>query len=157
MNRWIPLLGACSILLASCGGLWNAANRSSLQTDVAQVLSVAPAEQSMRCAMVDRTRTGYCVLPADEAQVRAWSGTLGLSPRTASLTDVDSVPPLASEGPVGCLDEGNFGQIEGRPTYWIGARPEALALENGGQFEYMLLIFDPAAAQACVQVSYAYG
>ncbi len=157
MNSQIPVLGACFILLASCSGLWNAANRSSLETDVAQVLSIDPAEVSMQCAMVDTTRTGYCVLPADETQVDAWARSLGLSPRRASLSDGESVPPLASEGPVGCLDAGRSGAVEGQPAYWIGARPTSLALGSGGQFEYLLLIFDPAAAQACVQVSYAYG
>lgn len=157
MTRQVFLLGACSILLTSCSGLWNAANRSSLETDVAQVMSIDPAERSMRCAMLDGTRSGYCLLPADATEVGAWAGELGLSLRTASLDDVESLPPLTSEGPVGCLDAASFGQVEGHPPYWIGGRPDSLALDSGGQFEYMLLIFDPAAAQACVQVSYAYG
>lgn len=48
-------------------------------------------------------------------------------------------------------------EVEGLPGYWIGARPESLALGSGGQFEYLLLIFDAETSQACVQVSYAYG
>ena len=157
MTRLALLLGVCSLLLTSCGRAWDAVNRDALRDDVAHVLSVDPAKSSMRCGMVDATRSGYCLLPADASQVSAWSRDLGLDARTASQEDVGSVPPLASEGPVGCLDPGIYGPIDGLPAYWIGGRPNALGLSGGGQFEYLLLLFDEAASQACVQVSYAYG
>jgi len=157
MIRQALLLSACAILTASCSGLWNAANRSALQADVATILSIDPAQIPMKCAMIGGTRSGYCVLPADEMQIVAWADRLGLSARTVSLQDVETVPPLASEGPVGCLAASTFDSIEGMPAYWIAGRPAALELEGGGQFEYLLLIHDPASASACVQASYAYG
>jgi len=111
----------------------------------------------MKCAMIGGTRSGYCVLPADATQVVSWADTLGLSARAVSLQDVATLPPLASEVPVGCLDESTLEGIEGLPAYWITGRPAALKLEGGGQFEYLLLIHDPAAASVCLQASYAYG
>jgi hypothetical protein len=157
MNRQALLLSACAILTASCSGLWNAVNRSALEADVAHVLSIDPSQIPMECTMIGGTRSGTCVLPADETQVAAWAERLGLSARTVSLQDVETAPPLASEGPVGCLDAPGGEGIEGLPAYWIAGRPAALALEGGGQFEYLLLIHDPAAARACVQASYASG
>jgi hypothetical protein len=111
----------------------------------------------MQCAMIDGTRSGYCVLPADGLKVDDWASLVRLNRRPVAMTDVETVPPLASEGPVGCLDTGTFPMVDGMTAYYLGGRPESLALIGGGQFEYMLLIFDPATARACIQVSYAYG
>ncbi|MCJ7513490.1 MAG: hypothetical protein MUO23_11035 [Anaerolineales bacterium] len=151
------LLLVLSILLTSCGPLWNAVNRSTLKLDVAEALGPQALDLQLRCEMVDSTRTGYCLVPADREQVIGWAGALGMSASTASTASAQTLPPLASEGRVGCLAPENFGDVEGLPAYWVGGRPEALILSGGGRFEYMLLLHNPDTGQACVQVSYAYG
>jgi hypothetical protein len=137
--------------------MWNAANRSALEADLAQILALDPSQPPMQCAMIGGTRSGYCVLPVEEMQVVAWADGLGLSARPMALEEAQSVPPLGAEGPVGCLDPSALNGEDVLPTYWIAGRPAALQLEGGGQFEYLLLIHDPASGKACVQVSYAYG
>jgi hypothetical protein len=50
-----------------------------------------------------------------------------------------------------------FGEVRGLPAYWVAGRPEQLKISGGGQFEYMLLIFNASTGRSCIQVSYAYG
>jgi hypothetical protein len=153
--RIVALAVACT-LLVSCGGLWNLANRSALAADVAEVMDEAD-DPDLQCAMIGVTRAGYCLLPASEGAVSGWATSLGLASGTASLDRPETVPPLAAEGAVGCLDAQVFVEVDGLPAYWLGGRPSQLSLSNGGQFEYMLLLYDPETGRACVQVSYAYG
>jgi len=82
---------------------------------------------------------------------------LELEARIVSLADPSTVPPIVTDGEIGCLDPDTFGSVDGLPAYWLGGRPDQLSLANGGQFEYMFLLFNTATGLVCVQVAYAYG
>lgn len=138
--------------------LWDAANRSSLAKDVAEVLAAPDlAPGALACHMAGRTRTGYCLFETDQALVKDIANRLHLEGRTTAPEAPRTIPPLVVEGAVGCFAAGVGGSAEGLPAYWAGGRPPQLALSGGGQFEYLLLLYNPATRQTCVQVSYAYG
>ncbi len=107
--------------------------------------------------MIDSARSGYCLSSSNQAQIEEIVARLDLDYRVASFENNVTIPPIVSEGEVGCLDENVFGQVDGLPAYYIGGRPDQLSLTSGGQFEYLLLLFNPETWQACTQVSYAYG
>jgi hypothetical protein len=145
-------------MLMACNFPWNVLNRDSLRADVAEVLALPDVDPlDLSCQMVGTTRTGYCLLTADSAWVEQIAGALALEYRVASLARAETLPPMLSEGLVGCLASEDFGPVEELPAYWVDGRPPALALGSGGQFEYLLLLHNPATHQVCVQVSYAYG
>jgi hypothetical protein len=146
----------CSLLLAC--DLWTLANRTPLTTDVNELLSTAATTPlDLTCNMLEGTRSGYCLFTADEEMVEEMAARLELDARIASLADRSTVPPIVTDGETGCLDPGIFGSVDGLPAYWLGGRPDQLSLADGSQFEYMLLLFNNATGQGCVQVAYAYG
>ncbi len=152
------LNGAIGLTLLACNFLWNSANRVPLKSDVNEVLD--PANTSgldLTCAMIDTTRSGYCLFMADEGKIEEIAARLELDYRVASFDKDDTIPPLVLDGKVGCLDENVFGIADGLPAFYIAGRPGQLSLAGGGQFEYLLLLFNPETGQACTQVSYAYG
>ena len=143
---------------AGCGPVWSALNRTSLQADVGEVLSRGFEDPpKIECRMIGTTRSGYCTFAQDGASALALAEELGLESRYADLNDPASIPPPAVEGMVGCLSPEVLGSVDGLPAYWIGERPEVLRLQNGSQFEYLMLILGPDTGQVCIQVSYAYG
>ena len=144
--------------VAGCSALWSVANRRGLEADLREVLGAyLDVQPEMDCAMVGTTRTGYCLFDAQAESVRDLAEEMGMEARAVDLHDPGSLPPLQVEGRVGCLSAEVFGQVQGLPAYWLGGRPDALALQSGGRFEYLLLVFDPAAGRACALASYAYG
>lgn len=144
--------------MIACSSLWNLTNRNSLIANVTEVLAATGEDQlELTCQMVDTTRTGYCIFDAHKELIEQIATRLGLDYRTASLEEPDTLPPLGSEGMMGCLSAGVFDNIEGLPAYWVGGRPITLSLSDGGQFEYLLLLYNSLTEQSCVQVSYAYG
>ena len=152
------LNGVIGLTLLACNFLWNSANRVPLESDVKEVLDPATtAKLDLKCSMIDSTRSGYCLFSSNQAQIEEIAARLDLDYRVVSFENSESVPPVISEGEVGCLDEDVFGAVDGLPAYYIGGRPDQLSLANGGQFEYLLLLFNPETGQACTQVSYAYG
>lgn len=152
------LNGVIVLTLLACNFLWNAANRTPLESDVNEFLDPAnTAQLDLNCSMIESTRSGYCLFVADEEQIEEIAARLNLDYRAASLEINETVPPVVSEGKVGCLDEDVFGKVDGFPAYYIGGRPDQLLLAGGGQFEYLLLLFNPETGQVCTQVSYAYG
>lgn len=156
MIRKLSLLLTAASLTA-CSALWSTANRGALEADLRRVLD-APAEApGWECSMVGTTRTGYCRFEADASWLRSAAEELGMQRTAVGLHDPAGLPPLQSEGLTGCLSAEVFGPAQDLPAYWLGGRPEALALESGGQFEYLLLLIDPATGAACAQAAYAYG
>jgi hypothetical protein len=157
-----PILMSLLLLLpaaaAGCSPVWGALNRTSLRADVGEVLTRGLEDPpKIECRMIGTTRSGYCTFEQDSASALALAEELGLESGYVDLNDPASVPPAAVEGMVGCLSAEVLGSVDGLPAYWIGGRPEALKLQNGGQFEYLMLAMDPDTGQACVQDSYAYG
>jgi hypothetical protein len=145
-------------LTASCGSLWNMANRDLLRSGMVEVLSpIAVASDDLECQMIGSTRTGYCLLATTPEMVTTIATSLALDYRVANPDDPITLPPIAGEGKLGCLSSEVFGEVRGLPAYWIAGRPEQLKIKGGGQFEYMLLLFNPATGRSCIQVSYAYG
>jgi len=133
-------------------------NRDSLTANVTEVLVASDEDRlELSCKMVDTTRTGYCIFVTHQELIEQVASKLGLDFRTASLELPGNLPPLGSEGMVGCLSAGVFDSIEGLLAYWVGGRPAQLSLSDGGQFEYLLLLYNSSTELACVQVSYAFG
>jgi hypothetical protein len=152
------LSGVIGLSLLACNFLWNSANRNTLESDVNEVLyPINAAQLDLECSMIATTRSGYCLFEANKGQIEEIGARLDLDYRLASFENNETIPPVVSEGKVGCLDENVFGQVDGLPAYYIGGRPDQLSLTGGGQFEYLLLLFNPETGQACAQVSYAYG
>jgi hypothetical protein len=152
------LTGGIGLTLLACNFLWNSANRNTLEFDVKEALDPATTAQlDLKCSMIETTRSGYCLFDANENQIKEIAAGLDLDYRLASFENIGTIPPVVSEGKVGCLDENLFSQVDGLPAYSIGGRPDQLSLTSGGQFEYFLLLFNPETGQACAQVSYAYG
>lgn len=152
------LNGVIGLTLLACNFLWNSANRVPLESDVKEVLAPATtARLDLKCALIETTRSGYCLFEANEKQIEGIAAGLDLEYRLASFENKETIPPVVSEGKLGCLDENVFSQVDGLPAYYIGGRPDQLSLTSGGQFEYLLLLFNPETGQACTQVSYAYG
>ncbi len=152
-----PLL-LLAAFLASCSSLWNVANRDLLRSGMVEVLSpINVAPEDLDCQMIGSTRSGYCLLATTPEMVMTIATSLALDYRVANPDDPHTLPPIAGEGKMGCLSNEVFGEIRGLPAYWIAGRPEQLQISGGGQFEYMLLLFNPGTGQSCIQVSYAYG
>lgn len=153
-----PVLTLALLLLSSCSSLWNLGNRTALQADVQALLQADSLDRlSLDCRMIGSTRSAYCLGEIQTEQAQAAAQALGL---TATQVDLDGPAtglPMASEGLQGCLDPEVYPEVDGLPAWWINGRPDQLALESGGQFEYLLLVVNPASGQGCVQVSYAYG
>lgn len=144
--------------ITGCSPVWGGLNRTPLETDVREVLTKASQDPpELECKMIGTTRSGFCTLEQDDDGALAWAQGLGLDPRLVDLDSPETVPPVAAEGKVGCLSPEVLEHVDGLPAYWIGGRPDVLALQSGGQFEYLLLVVDPDTGQACMQVSYAYG
>ena len=147
-----------ALLLASCSSLWNVATRDLLRSGMVEVLSpIGTTADDLECEMIGSTRSGYCLLETTPEMVMTIATSLALDYRVANPDDPHTLPPIAGEGKTGCLSSEVFGEIRGLPAYWIAGRPEQLQVSGGGQFEYMLLLFNPGTGQSCIQVSYAYG
>ncbi len=157
MIRKLTLL-ILAALMASCGALWNWGNQGALIAGMVDVLSpIQVTADDLECQMVGSTRTGYCLLATTPEMVMTIATSLALDYRLANPDDPITLPPIAGEGRTGCLSSEVFGEVRGLPAYWIAGRPKQLEITGGGQFEYMLLIFNPATGQSCIQASYAYG
>jgi hypothetical protein len=152
------LRGVIGLTLLACNFLWNSANRVPLESDVKEVVDPeATAQLDLNCSMIDSSRSGYCLFSSNQAQIEEIAAGLDLDYRLAFFENNETILPVVSEGRVGCLDENVFSQVDGLSTYYIGGRPVQLSLTSGGQFEYLLLLFNPETGQACTQVSYSYG
>jgi len=146
------------VLTAACSSLWNWGNRDALIAGMVEVL--APIEVTagdLDCKMIGSTRSGYCLLDTTPQMVMTIATSLALDYRVANPADPHTLPPIVDEGKVGCLSPEVFGDVRGLPAYWIAGRPEHLQISGGGQFEYMLLLFNATTGRSCIQVSYAYG
>lgn len=151
MRLSFTLLVALAVLLLACNPPWNALQRNTLRIDVAEVLGIADADQrGLVCNMVGTSRTGYCLFEAEVELVERLAAEF-------ELEELGPGSPLLSEGQVGCLTPEALGEAEGLQAQGVEGRPGSLALGSGGQFEYLLLLYNASTDQACVQVSYAYG
>jgi len=141
----------------ACSALWNIANRGSLAADVHEAIGTDQASLPLKCQMIGSTRSGYCRGEFAEDRAQGIAARLGLNASTVDLQDTASVPPLAYEGEVGCLDDDVLPAVNGLPAWWIDGRPLVLALASGAQFEYLFVVLDPVSGVGCIQVSYSYG
>jgi hypothetical protein len=150
-------VAAIAMTTLACGSLWNLANRGSLAADVHEAIGIDQASLPLKCQMIGSTRSGYCRGEFAEVQAEGIAARLGLNASTVDLQDAASVPPLAYEGEVGCLDEDVLPGVNGLPVWWVDGRPPGLALASGAQFEYLFVVLDPVSGVGCIQVSYSYG
>jgi hypothetical protein len=135
--------------------LLDALGPGALRSDVAEVIQIPDrARPQLTCLTPSRTRMGYCLTALDQPTITQIVGRLGLS----QILPADGAPlDLPTVEPGGCQSSAVFGDGTGLRAYWVAGRPDQLALRNGGQFEYLLLLTRPETGQACIQVSYAYG
>jgi hypothetical protein len=147
-----------AVLTTACSSLWNWGNRGALIAGMVKVLApIEVAAEDLHCEMIGSTRSGYCLLDTTPEMVATIAQSLALDYRVANPADPHTLPPIVNEGKTGCLSPDVFGEVRGLPAYWIAGRPEQLKISGGGQFEYMLLIFNASTGRSCIQVSYAYG
>jgi hypothetical protein len=147
-----------AVFAAGCSSLWNWGNQGALIGGMVEVLRpIGVTADSLECQMIGNTRTGYCLLDTTPQMVTTLATTLGLDYRVANPDDPLTLPPIVDAGKAGCLSPQVFGNVRGLPAYWLGGRPKQLELSGGGQFEYLMLIFNPTSKRSCIQVSYAYG
>lgn len=141
----------------ACASLWNIANRGSLVEDVHEAIGIDQASLPLTCQMIGSTRSGYCRGDLTEDQAQGIAARLGLNASTVDLQAAASVPPLAYEGEVGCLEKDVLPGVNGLPVWWVDGRPAGLSLSSGAQFEYLFVVLDPVNGVGCIQVSYSYG
>ena len=147
-----------AVITTACSSLWNWGNRGALISGMVEVLApIQVVAKDLECQMIGSTRSGYCLLDTTPQMVMTIATTLQLNYRIANPADPLTLPPIVDEGKTGCLSPDVFGEVRGLPAYWVAGRPEQLKISGGGQFEYMLLIFNASTGRSCIQVSYAYG
>ena len=163
--RWFPrearltVIGVATALaclpLLGCEPLWNAANRAGLESDVRDLLKKAKVvPQRLDCRMVGSTRDASCSLRLSQAEAAAVIQALALG-RINSSSGALSSPahPSAVAGP-SCVVGASA------PLAAFGStdrRPNALRLDGGSAFEYLLLTYKQSTGQACLQLSHSYG
>lgn len=161
MRRTSPIpvsLGIASaiggLLLAGCGPLWNAANRSSLTVDVREVLGTAGVvPERLECGMTGTSRQAACPVSLSPAQVESVVRTFALERIDLSPESTSPLARLVAGAGTGCV-----GLSKGSVTaFGIAGRPKSLRLGSGRAFEYLLLSVVPSTGQACVLVCYSYG
>ncbi len=141
---------AC-LLLIGCGPLWNAANRSRLESDVRELLKTAAVSpQNLECRMVGTTRAGSCSLRMSPSETASVIRTLALESIDSSSEDPSLL--IAHAGP-SCV----AGASAPLTAFGITGNPSSLRLPSGSAFSYLLLTINESTGQACVQVCYSYG
>ena len=158
MVRAIFLVTISAAALGACATLWSSANRTALASDVREVLARADVDPAiLDCRMVGTTRSGTCLFDTSETEIQDLVAALELRELKLPGESVASSGGLAAEADEGCMTSDFFGDRTGLLFYGIGGRPDQLELSSGGQFEYLLLLFDPSEGEVCVQASYSYG
>lgn len=157
MRRFLFLPPTLALLVASCSPLWDRANRHALQGDVAGVLAASGETVALTdCHMVGTTRAGYCFFVAEPSRVQAIALSLEMGEPLEIRADLGpSLPAFLQESP--CLADYSTSSFDEVLAFLVTGRPAQLRLADGGQFEYMLMVFESASGEACIEASYAYG
>ena len=158
MARAIFLALISASVAGACATLWSSTSRTALAGDMREVLvrgNVDPA--FLDCHMLETTRSGICLFDASETEIE--NLTIALELRALELPNETELPSgsLAGEAQAGCMTSDPFVDGTDFLLYGIAGRPDQLELSSGGQFEYLILLFDPSNGEACVQASYSYG
>ena len=144
---------AC-ILLTGCGPLWNAANRSGLESDVRQLLKTASiVPQHLECRMLGSKREASCTLQISPSETTSVIRTLALKSIHSLSEAPSSLARLIAHAGPSCV----AGSSSALAIFGIAGRPNSLRLPSGSAFEYLLLTINESTGQACIQVSYSYG
>lgn len=147
-------LALAGLLLVGCGPLWNAAGRSSVESDVREILkTTAVVPQHLECRMVGSTRNASCSLRMSPSETASVIRALALESIPSSSETPSLLARLVAHAGPSCL----AGASSGSSAFGIAGRPNALRLASGSAFEYLLLTVNESTGQACVQVSYSYG
>jgi hypothetical protein len=142
------------LLLVGCEPLWNAANRSALESDIRAILKPAGVvPQQLECRMVGATRDGSCSVSLTRAETASAIRALALESMPSSADVPSPLARLAARAGPSCA----AGEPTSLATYGLSGRPKSLRLPSGSAFEYLLLTINKSTGQACLQVSYAYG
>jgi hypothetical protein len=153
----LPLLALVSLTL-SCERTWNAANRSSLRTDVAAVLESHGIDRKgiVSCRMVETTRAGVCSLTLTPDEVTRLVDGLELA--AVDLTSQEGQQLLSRvTTDAGAADELHDKPSKKQQVWGLFDRPRQLNLRQGAAFEYLVLSYWKSDAWARLYVSYTYG
>jgi hypothetical protein len=156
MRPFIVTAAFC-LLAASCGPLWDRANRIPFQEDVAEVLSAAGTHVVLTdCHMEGTTRTGHCAVEGGSQVAATIAASLKMGdPRVVGVSDDSLLPTFLRDS--GCIPDYPPDVLDEVLAYLVSGRPDQLRLADGGQFEYFLITTVPTQDTVCLQASYAYG
>jgi hypothetical protein len=144
---------AC-LMLTGCAPLWNAVNRSGLESDVRQLLKTAAVvPQHLYCRMLDSKRDASCTLQLSPSETASVIRALALKSIHSLSDPPTSLARLNADAGPSCV----AGSASELASFGIAGRPNSLRLPSGSAFEYLLLFSNESTGQACIQVSYSYG
>jgi hypothetical protein len=148
---------AVALMTGACAPSWNRANRAQFQDDVEEVLAPSGVQVVLSdCRMEGTTRTGYCMLEAGLSQVEVIAFSLKMGrPQSFTGGEDPHFPAFLRDSP--CVAHFLSSTPYEVIAYLIAGRPDQLQLAGGGQFEYMMIAFEPANDDACIEASYSYG
>jgi hypothetical protein len=142
------------LLLMGCESLWNAVNRSALESDIRAILKPAGVvPQQLECRMVDSTRDASCSVSLTHAETDSVIRALALESVPSSADVPSPLTGLVAHAGPSCA----VGEPISLATYGLSGRPKSLRLPSGSAFAYVLLTVNKSTGQTCLQVSYAYG
>ena len=146
------------VTLSACEILWDASNRGRATSDVQALLRVGGLPNAgPKCHMVGTTRNLACNLRASTKEVATVAK--GLSLQSVEFVDEPSgsLERFVASKQHYCGLASGLGRKDGVNLFAAHRRPPQLRLANGSAFEYLLLYYDSASSQVCMELSYAYG
>ena len=152
------LLIALVLMNTGCGLIYSRSTSVALERDLS-LLYGEPGltDTAPGCAVIDSTRTGFCIYETSEAEVAQLVDRLGLHSIVLDENGVGSAVAPEAEVSSGCLSQSGYENPRRLVVYESERRADALRLEDGTAFEYLMVMFEPVRGGMCIQASYAYG
>lgn len=159
MNMKMTVLALlCAAPFTACDVVWNAANRSSLRADVAELLAKGGLpERALVCNMIGTTRGGTCSFSGSAEEVAAVTKSLALWEVRFGDGEGGVVDPSAAALRHACPQSRRVGKSSSVKAFGLGSRPPELRLKSGSAFEFILFYWDSGNSDVCVEVAYSYG
>ena len=142
----------------ACGAIYSRSTATALERDLSLLSGVAGlTDPTPKCAVIDATRTGYCLYDTSEGEVASLVKRLALHAITLDTSGDGLTVAPKDEIEGGCLAQAGFENPLQLMIYESELRGDTTRLENGAAFEYLLLFYNPAGNLMCIQASYAFG
>jgi hypothetical protein len=152
------LLMALMLVSSGCGLIYSRSTSVALERDLS-LLYGEPGftDSAPGCTVIDSTRTGFCLYETSEAEVATLVDRLGLHSVVIDENGAGSSVVPEAEASSGCLSQSGYENPRRLVIYESERRADAIQLENGTAFEYLMVMFEPVRGGMCIQASYAYG